>query len=36
MEHPNLSETHKAVVSNMIEQSKARQNQCLDVMRGIQ
>jgi hypothetical protein len=36
MEHPNLSESDRAVVSNMIEQSKARQNQCLDVMRGIQ
>ena len=36
MEHPDLSESDKAVVSNMIEQSKARQNQCLDVMRGIQ
>lgn len=35
MEHPNLSETDKAVVSNIIEQSRARQNQCLDVMRGL-
>ncbi len=35
MEHPNLSESDRAMVSNMIEQSRARQNHCLDVMRGL-